>query len=146
MSGPADPPGCAAAALAMAGATLPVAAGLMIVDGGPGLFIPIFVVSLATVALFGSLGFLLIRERVTVARVVAAGFATGSIVPILIMLAAPESIVATGLIEALGYGAAGGAAALIAWLLLVWQTRQEFAPVVIVGFVLLGVPVLAIVL
>jgi hypothetical protein len=57
----AEPSGCAAA-LAMTGATVPVAAVLTIAWQWHGVFLPIFVVSLLIVALLGGMSFLRIRR------------------------------------------------------------------------------------
>jgi hypothetical protein len=143
----AEPPGCAAAAVAMAGATVPVAAVLTIAPGWSGLFLPVFLVSLAAVALLGSVGFLWIRERISVPAIVAGGFATGSTGPALGVLAgARDSLDPTDLLLIFGYGIVGIGGALLTWLLLRWQMRDDRAEKLIVSGTLAAVLLLTLVL
>jgi len=137
-------PGCGAAALAMTAATLPIAAGVTIASGWFGLFLPIFIVTLAIVAVFGTLSFVAIRGRVSAVKVVCAGFATGAIVPVIGVLM--SGIGAAGVLAILSYGFAGAIGALITWSLLLWQMHHANAGKWIAGSTLFAVVLLALVL
>lgn len=112
-------PGCGIAALALSGAGVLVASGLTVMMGYGSLYPFVLLVTLAIVAIVGGPAFLRIREDVTWRKVVLAGLLTGAIFPAVLglpSLAYPsEYLLMVG-----GFGLAGIAGAMIAWLLASW--------------------------
>jgi hypothetical protein len=84
--------GCGLVAFGMAGAASVIAVGITVAMMDVRLFPPVFVVTLAIVLGLGGLVFSVIRERPTWIRVLSGGFATGALIPaLLVMISAPDS-------------------------------------------------------
>jgi hypothetical protein len=87
----ADVPGYGFALLGLAGASVPIAVVLTALMGSPVVYPIVFVCTLAIVGPIGGGAFLLIRDKATWWRVGLGGFATGALVPgLLVLVAIPD--------------------------------------------------------